>query len=103
MVDWFLVLAMVISVILLIIISLYVLVHFQHPDDKNEAWLPKGTVILGFVMAGASVLLLPLDVANNENYVGKFIESYVGLSHFRENSFNPTCYLFNLKNRHSFS
>jgi len=47
-----------------------VLVHFQHPDDKNEAWLPKGTVILGFVMAGASVLLMPLDVANNENYVG---------------------------------
>jgi LMBR1 domain-containing protein 1 len=32
--------------------------------------MPKVVVLLGFVLAGATVLLLPLDVANNEGYAG---------------------------------
>lgn len=59
-----------ISVVLLFIVSLYFLVYYQHPDDKNEAWFPKITVLLGMMIAGATVLLLPLDVANNEGYSG---------------------------------
>jgi LMBR1 domain-containing protein 1 len=47
-------------------------VHYQHPDDRNEAWFPKLTVLLGLVLAGATVLLMPLDVANNEGYAGEF-------------------------------
>jgi len=46
-------------------------VYYQHPDDHNEAYAPKLVVTLGFVLAGATVLLLPLDVANNEGYPGE--------------------------------
>jgi LMBR1 domain-containing protein 1 len=70
MADWFLVLATCISFLLLLVASVYFLVQYQHPDDKNEAWLPKLTVLLGLVLSGATVLLLPLDVANNEGYAG---------------------------------
>lgn len=70
MADWFLILATTISFGLLLVAAVYFLVHYQHPDDRNEAWFPKLTVILGFVLAGATVLLLPLDVANNEGYAG---------------------------------
>jgi len=70
MADWFLILATTISFLLLLVASLYFLVYYQHPDDRNEAWLPKLTVLLGLVLSGATVLLLPLDVANNEGYAG---------------------------------
>ena len=73
MADWFLILATTISFGLLLVAAVYFLVHYQHPDDRNEAWFPKLTVILGFVLAGATVLLLPLDVANNEGYAGKYV------------------------------
>ena len=42
----------------------------QHPDDKNEAIFPKILILIGFTIAQGSVLLLPLDVANNEGYAG---------------------------------
>jgi LMBR1 domain-containing protein 1 len=70
MADWYLILATCISFVLLLLAATYFLVHYQHPDDKNDAWFPKLTVLLGLVLAGATVLLLPLDVANNEGYAG---------------------------------
>lgn len=68
--DPFLIIVTVIVFLLLMIAGLYLIVHYQHPDDKNEAWLPKLTVLLGFVISGATVLLLPLDVANEGTYPG---------------------------------
>jgi len=72
MVDVFLIVATVVAFAILCVVALYLLVHYQHPDDKNEAYLPKFVVMFGFVLAGATVLLLPLDVANNEGYAGKW-------------------------------
>mmetsp|Transcript_15419 Transcript_15419/g.33528 ORF Transcript_15419/g.33528 Transcript_15419/m.33528 type:complete len:560 (+) Transcript_15419:491-2170(+) len=70
MVDVFLIVAIVVAFLILAVVGFYVLVKYQHPDDKNEAWFPKLVVWTGFVIAGATVLLLPLDVANNEGYPG---------------------------------
>lgn len=70
MADWFLILVTSISFFLLLVVSVYILVHYQHPDDKNDAYFPKLTVLLGLLLSGATVLLLPLDVANNEGYPG---------------------------------
>ena len=70
MADIFLIIATLAAFFILLIVAVYLLVHYQHPDDKNEAYLPKFVVIFGFVLAGATVLLLPLDVANNEGYAG---------------------------------
>ena len=34
-------------------------------DDKNDAYFPKFVVLFGFILAFGSVMLLPLDVAND--------------------------------------
>jgi len=70
MADWFLILTIVVTFLILLVVATYVLVYYQHPDDKNDAWFPKLTVVLGIVVSIATVLLLPLDVANNEGYSG---------------------------------
>jgi LMBR1-like membrane protein len=63
---------MVVAFLILLVVGVYVLVYYQHPDDHNDAYFPKLVVILGFVVAGATVLLLPLDVANREGYAGTY-------------------------------
>lgn len=45
-------------------INVYILVHFQHPEDRNQAWFPKFVVVFGLTLSVLSILLLPLDVAN---------------------------------------
>jgi len=70
MADWFLVLTIVVTFLILLVAAAYLLVHYQHPDDKNDAWFPKLTVLLGIIVSLATVLLLPLDVANNQGYSG---------------------------------
>ena len=70
MVDVLLVVSILAALAILVVAGVYLLVYYQHPDDHNEAWIPKLVVIGGFVLAGATVLMLPLDVANNEGYAG---------------------------------
>lgn len=62
----------IIAILMLCVIALYLIVYYQHPDDHNESYFPKGVVLFGFVLAGSTVLLFPLDAANNGNYPGKF-------------------------------
>ncbi|EJK48296.1 hypothetical protein THAOC_32924, partial [Thalassiosira oceanica] len=60
----------VVAFVLLTVVGVYLIVKYQHPDDKNDAYLPKLVVLFGFVLSGATVLMLPLNVANNEGYAG---------------------------------
>jgi LMBR1 domain-containing protein 1 len=69
-VDWFLIIIIIIMVVMLLIANVYILVHFQHDDDKNTAYFPKFLIIFGLFFAEATVLLLPLDVANNSTAIG---------------------------------
>jgi LMBR1 domain-containing protein 1 len=69
-VDVLLVVSTIVAFFILFVVALYLLVYYQHPDDHNEAYLPKGVVMGGIMLAGATALLLPLDVANNEGYAG---------------------------------
>ena len=62
--------AIVVALGILCVSGLYLLVYYQHPDDHNDAYFPKIVIIFGFVLAGATVLFLPLDVANNEGNPG---------------------------------
>jgi len=68
-----LIVATVVAFLILLVVGFYLLVHYQHPDDHNDAYLPKIVVLLGFVLAGATVLMFPLDVANNEGYAGELL------------------------------
>jgi uncharacterized membrane protein len=72
MVDVFLVISTIVGLGVLLVAGVYLLIFYQHPDDHNEAYMPKAVVLFGFVLAGATVLLLPLDVANNEGYAGTY-------------------------------
>ena len=74
MADIFLIATTVVAFCILVVIAIYLLVHYQHPDDKNEAYFPKGVVIGGIVLAGSTALLLPLDVANNDGYAGTYAQ-----------------------------
>jgi len=40
------------------------LVIYSHPDDKNQAYLPKLVVFLGLFFSAGAVFLIPLDVGN---------------------------------------
>jgi LMBR1 domain-containing protein 1 len=62
--NWFLILVTCVLAVLLLAVYIYVLVHYQHPDDANQAWFPKIVVVFGLWLATAIVLLFPLDVAN---------------------------------------
>ena len=68
--DVFLVIAIIVALSILLVVSLYLVVYYQHPDDHNDAYAPKLVVMLGFCLAGWTVLMFPLDVANNEGYAG---------------------------------
>ncbi|ETW07913.1 hypothetical protein H310_02320 [Aphanomyces invadans] len=70
MMNWFLIVVVVIMAVVFLAANFYILVYFQHPDDKNTAYLPKFLVVIGFLLAEACVLLLPLDVANNSTAIG---------------------------------
>ena len=66
----FLVISIIVAFVILLVGSAYFIIYYQHPDDRNEAYLPKAVVILGFALSGATVLMLPLDTANKEGYAG---------------------------------
>ncbi|KAL6775792.1 hypothetical protein ACKKBG_A18505 [Auxenochlorella protothecoides x Auxenochlorella symbiontica] len=62
--NWFLIIIMVVVGLLTMASSVYLLIAFQHPEDRNQAWFPKIVVCLGICLAIWTVLLFPLDVAN---------------------------------------
>mmetsp|Transcript_17303 Transcript_17303/g.35567 ORF Transcript_17303/g.35567 Transcript_17303/m.35567 type:complete len:562 (+) Transcript_17303:200-1885(+) len=70
MADIFLIVATTVAFVILFIVAVYLLIYYQHPDDHNDAYFPKLVVIIGVMLAGATCLLLPLDVANKEGYAG---------------------------------
>eukprot|EP00963_Diacronema_lutheri_P007456 scaffold649_cov347-Pavlova_lutheri.AAC.95 len=48
-------------------VCVYILINFQHPEDKNQAWGTKIIVLLGLLLAMFSVMMLPLDVGNTQS------------------------------------
>lgn len=65
--NWFLIIVVAVIAILTILLSLYLIVIYQHPEDKNQAWFPKIVLLLGLCVSIWTVLLFPLDVANQES------------------------------------
>ncbi|EIE26974.1 hypothetical protein COCSUDRAFT_12091 [Coccomyxa subellipsoidea C-169] len=63
---WFLIVVTVVIAALAVLTALYLLVHYMHPEDKNQAWFPKIVVIVGITLAIWTVLLFPLDAANRK-------------------------------------
>lgn len=60
----FLIIVTVIVAVLVALTTLYLLVAFAHPEDRNQAWFPKIVVCSSMFIAIITVLMFPLDVAN---------------------------------------
>ncbi|KAL8206075.1 hypothetical protein R6Q57_009626 [Mikania cordata] len=61
-----LVIVAIVVCVLVFIFNVYLLVNYQHPDDKNQAYFPKFVVVLGLSVSAISILMLPADVANRQ-------------------------------------
>ncbi|KAG2444566.1 hypothetical protein HXX76_001311 [Chlamydomonas incerta] len=64
--NWFLILVAAVVSVLVLCGCIYLLVEYQHPEDRNQAWVPKIVVVFSMTLAIWSVLLFPLDVANTQ-------------------------------------
>mmetsp|Transcript_285 Transcript_285/g.888 ORF Transcript_285/g.888 Transcript_285/m.888 type:complete len:505 (-) Transcript_285:677-2191(-) len=62
--NFFLIVVSVVGFLMCLAVSVYILAHFQHPQDTLQAWFPKGVVVLSLTLTMVAILLLPLDVAN---------------------------------------
>jgi LMBR1 domain-containing protein 1 len=62
--DPFLVLGLVILMVIMLIVNVYILAYWQHPEDKNESYLARLLIIYGLQLTAVAVLMLP---------VGKFV------------------------------
>ena len=65
--NWFLIIVVAAVALMTIALSVYIIVIYQHPEDKNQAWFPKLVVLLGLTVSIYTVLLFPLDVANQQS------------------------------------
>jgi LMBR1 domain-containing protein 1 len=73
--SWFLILVAVVLAVMVVISNVYILVYYSHPEDKNQAWVPKGIIVFGLSLAVYCVLLYPLDVANTKACGAEFSQS----------------------------
>lgn len=64
--NWFMIIVVAVVGVLTIIFCLYLIVIYQHPEDKNQAWFPKLVVLFGMTIAIYTVLMFPLDVTNSQ-------------------------------------
>lgn len=55
---------MVVVALLCLAANVYLIIYYQHPEDRNQAWFPKLIVLLGMQIAVLTVLMFPLDVGN---------------------------------------
>lgn len=61
-----LIVGMAVMMFLTLVGALYILVYFQHEEDRNTAWAPKVVVLVALALAAWVVLALPLDIANTK-------------------------------------
>ncbi|KAG7033770.1 LIMR family protein [Cucurbita argyrosperma subsp. argyrosperma] len=61
-----LVIVAIVVCVIVFIFNVYLLINYQHPDDKNQAYFPKFVVVFGLSIALISILMLPADVANRQ-------------------------------------
>jgi len=69
--DPFLVIGLALLMVLALIVNIYVLVYWQHPEDKNQSYYAKILIVLCLQLTAVSVLMLP---------VGKDYEDFILLT-----------------------
>jgi len=63
--DPLLIVGITLLILMVMVINVYTLVYWQHPDDRNESYFAKFIIVFGLQLSSMCVLMLPIDVANN--------------------------------------
>jgi len=63
--DPLLIVGIVILICVMLVVNVYTMVYWQNPDDKNESILVRVIILVGLQLASMTVLMIPVDVANN--------------------------------------
>ncbi len=58
--DPLLIVGITLLIFIMLIINVYILVYWQHPEDKNESYMAKLLIIYGLQLSAVSVLMLPV-------------------------------------------
>lgn len=61
--DPLLIVGVTLLIIMMLVINVYTLVYWQHPDDRNESYFAKGIIIFGLQLSSMSVLMLPIGTS----------------------------------------
>lgn len=61
--DPFLVIGLALLMFIMLVINVYVLVYWQHPEDRNESKMAKILILFGLQLTSVSVLMLPVGKA----------------------------------------
>lgn len=70
MVNIALIIISIVAICLIIASSIYIVIYFQHEEDKNVAYFPKTVVVSGLTLCFITILMLPLDVGNTRTNGG---------------------------------
>jgi hypothetical protein len=93
--DPYLILGIVLLGIILFIINIYSLVHFQYPLDSNQSIIARVIILLAMQVSIMSVLFLPIDIANNSGNFYPFKYLFIYQTNYLSNCI--TIYLSKLK------
>lgn len=66
-VDVFLIIIVIVFTFLSLLVGLYFVTTFEHPEDKKQSWFYKIVVILALGVSAMNVLILPLDSINRSS------------------------------------
>jgi len=66
-INAFLLVSVLVMAIVMLVLAVFLVIYFGHPDDRTEAKFPKVIVVFGIWLAFASVLILPYDVASSKS------------------------------------
>ena len=102
-VDPLIVVGMTILIVVILVVNVYILVYYTHPEDKNESYLAKALVVTGLQLSAMSILMLPigtiriilLNIHFNSTkfnvFTGLCRQLYFSFSDIANNAGNPNC------------
>ena len=82
--DPLLIVGVTLLIIMMLVINVYTLVYWQHPDDRNESYFAKGIIIFGLQLSSMSVLMLPIGTSSPRTFhIQKRVEIQLNVPPFQ--------------------
>jgi LMBR1 domain-containing protein 1 len=72
--DPFIIVGITILLLIIFVINVYILVYWQHPQEKNESYIARFLILMSLCLSAMTVLVIPIDIANNSGAVNCSME-----------------------------